>query len=110
MNYCKLTVLGRVGKVEEIKTIDREKLSKVLNFSVAYNRSKKNQHGEYESEVTWYQCSLWNKQAEYWCNKLNIGDEVLVEGEPSIIQSESKFLSKIKVESIKWIPKRSHLE
>jgi len=106
MNLAKMTIIGHIGSIQDIKTVNREKGSKDLNFSVAYNKPLKNSNNEYENQTNWYRCSLWNKQAEYWCNKINKGDLVYLEGEPSITQYKDKAQINIRIEKLNWRAKK----
>lgn len=104
MNYCKLTLLGNIGYLDQLKVLESK--TQVLNFSVAHNESIKKDNGEYETETTWYQCSLWGKRAEYYSQKLSVGDKVLLEGTQNVSIHEGKVNIKVSVDNLKYEKKR----
>lgn len=51
------TVIGRITKNAEIKTLNNNK--KVVNFSVATHDSYKTKEGERKEQTTYFNCSYW---------------------------------------------------
>jgi len=74
-NYQSITILGRSGKDGELRTTQNGK--EVCSFSVAVTN--------WDKTTSWYECSVFGKQAESYASKfLKKGSVVLVTGEPSI--------------------------
>lgn len=73
MSYQRVTLLGNVGIVGELKDAGE---SKVYKFTVATNKKFKN-----EDKVTWHNIVTWGKLAEICAQYLEKGRTVLVEGE-----------------------------
>jgi len=70
-----VTITGRLARKPEIRTTPSG--TPVTDITVANHRWMK-AGGE---RTTFVRCALWNKQAEYAANKLDIGDQVLVNGQ-----------------------------
>jgi len=74
-NYQSLSIIGRSGKDGELRTTQGGK--QVCSFTVAVNN--------YDKTVTWYDCSVFGKQAENYAAKfLKKGSAVHVVGTPSL--------------------------
>lgn len=52
-----------------------------LDFSIAVNRSKKDQSGQYVEEGNFFNLSLWGKTAENLKQYLYIGQQVAIDGQ-----------------------------
>jgi len=80
MNSLKnrVTLIGRLGKNPETKTIDNGK--KVTHFSLATDDSYKNADGQRINETTWHNITAWNGLADVADRFLKKGREVAVEG------------------------------
>ena len=72
----KVILIGRLGKDPELRYTPNGVA--VCNFSLAVERSFKNQNGE--REVDWIDIVVWRKQAENCANYLAKGSQVAVEG------------------------------
>jgi single-strand DNA-binding protein len=70
-----VTISGRLARKPEIRTTPSG--TPVADITVASHRWMK-AGGEKTSFV---RCALWNNQAEYAANKLDVGDHVLVNGQ-----------------------------
>lgn len=73
----KATIIGRLGKDPEIKTINNQT---VANFSIASTESWKNKNGEKQKTTEWHNCDAWGKLAEIIQKYVKKGDLIYVEG------------------------------
>ena len=71
-----VVLVGRLTADPEIKEVGKE--GKVVNFSLAVQRSYKNESGEYDTDFI--QCNVWNKVAENMSEYCHKGDIVGVKG------------------------------
>jgi len=71
-NVAEFDVRGRVGK-----TTIREKVAYV---SVAVNKNRKDDKGEYQQTTTWVELTLFGSDIA-WAKKLNPGDLITTDGE-----------------------------
>lgn len=81
-----LSIIGRVGKVGELRSTSGGK--SVINFSVAVDNGK-DSAGE-KREATWFEVSLWEKQAEGLAQYLNVGDRIGVTGKVRLKVDEGR--------------------
>jgi single-strand DNA-binding protein len=78
MSLCKVTLIGNLGRDPEMRyTPDGRP---VTQFSMAVNRSSKNQAGEWVEETEWFRITVWGNQAERAAENLRKGGKVYVEG------------------------------
>src|SRR5256885_3887131 len=78
MSLCKITLIGNLGRDPEMRyTPDGRP---VTQFSVAVNRSTKNQAGEWLEETEWFRITVWGNQAERTAENLKKGSRIYVEG------------------------------
>ncbi len=78
MSLCKMTLIGNLGRDPEMRYTPDGK--PVTQFSVAVNRSSKNQAGEWVEETEWFRITVWGNQAERTAENLRKGGRVYVEG------------------------------
>jgi single-strand DNA-binding protein len=84
-----LNIAGNVGKDSELRQVNTQNGSQsVLSFPVAVKSSKKGQDGKYLS--TWFDCTLWGKQAEALAQYIKKGSAVAVAGEVELEQYTAK--------------------
>lgn len=69
-------VVGRLGKDPELRTTQSGK--SVTSFSLAVQRPRKNQNGEYESD--WLDVQAWGTTAEFICKYFQQGQLMAVSG------------------------------
>jgi len=80
-----LNIAGNVGKDSELRQVNTQSgPQSVLSFPVAVKSSKKGQDGKYLS--TWFDCTLWGKQAEALAQYIKKGSAVAVAGEVELEQ------------------------
>lgn len=82
--FCKCTLIGWMGKDPEIS----QKNSRVANFSVGYQSSKKGADGKYEQNFI--NCTCFDKTAQNALSYLKKGDKVYIEGNLNIQQYTDK--------------------
>lgn len=73
----RVQLVGNLGMTPELITFDNG--NKLAKFSLATNRSYKNQNGEIQKEVQWHNIVAWGNQAEM-ALKLSKGSYVALEG------------------------------
>ena len=77
-----VVLVGRLVAEPELKEVGQE--GKVVNFTIAVQRSYKNDEGQYEADFI--QCNVWNHVAESMKEYCHKGDLIGVKG---ILQSSS---------------------
>lgn len=79
MAYCKLALIGNLGRDPEMRYTPNGK--GVTEFSVAVNQGRKDpQTGEWSDETDWFRVTVWGDRAEWAAENLRKGTKVLVEG------------------------------
>lgn len=78
-NVAEFEVRGRVGK-----TTIREKVAYV---SVAVNKNRKDDNGDYQQTTTWVEVTMFGNNIA-WAKKLNKGDLINVRGDIRTSQRE----------------------
>jgi single-strand DNA-binding protein len=81
-----LTIVGRIGKVGELKYTAGGKA--VVNFSVAVDNGKTSD-GE-KRQATWFEIAIWEKQAESLSQYLVVGDRIGVTGQVRLQVDEGR--------------------
>lgn len=76
--YQKLIIVGRLGVDPDLRYMPDGK--EVTGFSVATDRNYKTSDGQQVKVTTWFNVSVFGKQAEACSQYLNKGSMVLVEG------------------------------
>ncbi len=79
MSYQKLTIVGHVGNIGELR-YTQEGIA-VVNFSVAVNKQWTAADGSKREEATWYRVACWRRQAEVVAQYVSQGKMVLVEAD-----------------------------
>lgn len=104
MGVNKQIILGRVGKVDDLKSLTN---SKVIKFTVAVSESYKNKNGEKVEQTEWFDCEAWNRLAEIIESYVEKGREIYVEGKTETQTWESEgtkhYKKIVKVSSIQLI-------
>jgi single-strand DNA-binding protein len=84
-----LSIAGNVGRDSELRQVSTSNGSQsVLSFPVAVKSSKKGADGKYLS--TWFDCTLWGKQADVLARHIKKGSAVAVAGEIELEQYTAK--------------------
>lgn len=76
LNLCQF--IGRVGQTPEIKYMPSGKA--VANFSIACNRSWKDQQGQKQEKAEWVRCTAYDKLAEIIGQYADKGSQLYVSG------------------------------
>lgn len=74
----KVSLIGRLGAQPEFVTF--ESGTQVARFSIAVNESYKDKDGQWQDDTQWYNINAWGKLADLVKNRLNKGQEIIVEG------------------------------
>ena len=79
MAFCKITVIGNLGRDPEMRYTTGGK--PVTEFSVAVGHSKPDGSGGWIDEGTdWFRVTVWGDRAERAAESFNKGQKVFVEG------------------------------
>ena len=82
-SYCKLTVVGNVGRDPELKYLSNG--TALCSFSVAVTTKRKD-----EEQTEWFKITAWGKLAETCNQYVKKGMQVLVSGELTIERYKGK--------------------
>lgn len=96
MNHAIL--FGNVGNDPAVKHLESGKI--VAKFSLATNKSYKNNSGEKVTETQWHNIVLWNKLAELSEKYIKKGSSIIIEGEINYRSYENKEKQTIYVTEI----------
>jgi single-strand DNA-binding protein len=78
MNYNKVIIIGRLVREPEISNLPSG--TQVANFVIAYNRSFKDQSGQWKEESHFFDVKVFGRLIQQIVQRLRRGDLVLVEG------------------------------
>jgi single-strand DNA-binding protein len=78
MSLCKMLLIGNLGRDPEMRYTPSGR--PVTQFTMAVNRSSKNQAGEWVEETEWFRVTTWGQLAERTAENLRKGNKVYVEG------------------------------
>ncbi|SHI92416.1 single-stranded DNA-binding protein [Flavobacterium haoranii] len=73
----KVQLIGHVGQVPEIKTVNNKK---VANLTIATNDYYYNEKGDKVEQTEWHRVTAWGKPAEIIEKFVTKGKEIAVEG------------------------------
>jgi single-strand DNA-binding protein len=76
--YNKVTLIGRLGKDPEVRSLDEN--TKVAKFTMATNESYKDKSGEWQDKTEWHNIVAWRGLADRIERNLSTGMLVFVEG------------------------------
>lgn len=80
MDFCKITIVGRLTRDPELRHLPNG--TAVCDLNMAYNRRYTTSDGTKVEETSWFHVSCFGKMAESCVKYLRKGREVLVEGVP----------------------------
>lgn len=89
-------IVGRLGKDPELRTTKSGK--SVTSFSLAVQRPRKNQNGDYESD--WIDVQAWGTTAEFICKYFQQGQLMAVSGRIQVRDYEDRNGAKRKAVEI----------
>lgn len=94
-----VNLIGHVGAEVEIKTIGENK-RKVAEFSLATNKTWKNDAGEKQEKVQWHSLIMWGKKAEIAESFVKTGSLVAITGELEYSNYENSDGNRVNVTKI----------
>lgn len=104
----RVNLIGHLGAAPEVKSTEDGK--KWCNFSVATNRSWKNDKGDKVEQTTWHSIKAWDKKAELVGQYVKKGDLVDIEGmlmnEKYDKDGETRYHSYILLDGITFLSKK----
>lgn len=86
--FQQITLVGHVGTHPELRYTQSG--VPVCNFRLAVNKQWTNQEGEQEEKVTWFNVTVWRKQAETVAKFVTKGRLLMVVGE---VEETSAYLN-----------------
>ena len=78
MSLNKCMIIGNLGRDPEMRYTPSGQA--VTQFTVATNRSWRDQQDEWQEETEWFRVVVWGQQAERTAERLRKGNKVYVEG------------------------------
>lgn len=78
MSFNQVILMGNLTADPEVREIANG--NRVCDISLAVNEREKRSGGEYEETVSYFDCTLWNRDADVAGDYLCKGSQVLVEG------------------------------
>lgn len=78
MSFNKITIVGNLGKDPELRYTPQG--TPVTSFSIATNEKRKDRSGEKQDVTTWFEATIYGRQAELASQYLTKGRPVYVEG------------------------------
>jgi single-strand DNA-binding protein len=104
-NFAQTTLVGRLGKDPESRTMPNGKA--VVNFSVAVSE-KWTKDGEKQERTEWYNCAAFDRTAEIISEYVRKGDLILVVGKQQTDKyekdGETKYAVKTIVRDVQLMP------
>jgi single-strand DNA-binding protein len=80
--FSRVVLVGNLGRDPEMRYLPSGQ--PVVNFTLAVNRRRRGNDGEYHDETDWYNISVFGRNAEVADQYLKKGRQVLVDGQLSI--------------------------
>lgn len=82
--YSRVILVGNLGRDPEMRYLPSG--DPVVNFSIAVNRRRRGQDGNFQDETDWYRINCFRRNAEIADQYLRKGSQVLVDGQLQIRQ------------------------
>jgi len=82
--FSRVVLVGNLGRDPEMRYSQNG--TPITTFSIAVNRRRRDQSGQYQDETSWFRVTLFRNLAENANEWLRKGNRVLVEGQLSIRQ------------------------
>lgn len=82
--FSRVVLVGNLGRDPEMRYSQNG--TPVTTFSLAVNRRRRDQEGQYQDETSWFRVTLFRFQAENANEWLRKGNKVLVEGQLQVRQ------------------------
>lgn len=97
--FSRVILVGNLGRDPEMRYSQNG--TPITTFSMAVNRRRRDQDGQYQDETSWFRVSLFRFQAENANEWLKKGNRVLVEGQLQIRQyTDSNGVERTSVEVV----------
>jgi len=100
----KITIIGNLTKEPELKALPSG--TKVVNFSVATNRTWKDAQGIKQEDVEFHNVIVFGKQAETVKQYFNKGDQIFIEGRLQTrsweVEGKKNYRTEIVLESFQF--------
>jgi single-strand DNA-binding protein len=77
--FSRIVLVGNLGRDPEMRY--SQSGTPITNFTIAVNRRRRDQNGNYQDETDWFRVTLFRQQAEMAAEWLKKGSKVLVEGQ-----------------------------
>jgi len=106
----KVQLIGNVGQLPEVKTLDNGK--KVANLSLATNETYTNTNGEKITNTQWHNLVAWGKNAEIIEGYVKKGDEIAIEGKLQYEtyndkEGNKRYLTKVNINDLLMLGSKS---
>lgn len=76
----KVILQGRLTRSAELKRLNNAEHTPLCEFSIAVNRNRKDDSGNWISEASYFDCQLWGRYGETMSSKLFKGERVTIVG------------------------------
>lgn len=101
----KVTLVGRLIKDPQIKYIGESQIP-VVDFMLAVNRSYKDKEGIKKADFI--RVEIWNRQAEVFCEHLQKGRLIAIEGSLRVdviedLEGKNKYFTKVKASKFEFL-------
>ena len=108
----KVILVGRLCNDPELRYVG-DNNSALTKFSLAVDRDYKNKEGNYDCDF--FECDLWGKRAEVFCQYMSKGRLVGIEGKLRLDKytnknGEKRSIIRVKVDSFNFIPSSKRKE
>ena len=80
--FSRVVLVGNLGRDPEMRYSQNG--TPITNFTLAVNKRRRGQDGQYQDETSWFRVTLFRQMAENANEWLRKGNKVLVEGELQI--------------------------
>ncbi|HYV05327.1 MAG TPA: single-stranded DNA-binding protein [Blastocatellia bacterium] len=87
-SFNKVILVGNLGRDPELRYIPDG--TAVCSFSLATNERKKSKSGDFQDVTTWFNVTLWRRQAEVASQYLSKGRQVYIEGRLSLREYQDR--------------------
>ncbi|MEK6301032.1 MAG: single-stranded DNA-binding protein [Acidobacteriota bacterium] len=87
-SFNKVILVGNLGRDPELRYIPDG--TAVCSFSLATNERRKQKSGDFQDVTTWFNVTLWRRQAEVASQYLSKGRQVYIEGRLSLREYQDR--------------------
>ena len=97
--FQQVTILGRVGKIEQ--------KGSVTKISLVVNSKYKGKDGNMVENSEWFDCVAFGRTGEVAMQYVGVGDMLFVTAEKSTNKVDDKYFTSFKIRELKMMPKSS---